>query len=247
MNDDVSALIETAEEAMAQYLDHRGCFIYSATETFRKNGVLLYGINPGQNPDLRPDHCSNPILRDSIRGFRNQLNLICEQVWLTSKGNEYAKGGAPYQQRVRGVLEHIGHPDALVTNLAFFQAPSEEQLRCDLRHLFGVDRTGLQKHLEACWKVHQQILDLTRAQAIIALGDFTRQGLRKQLGGVWEEHETFRSGYSNWRCYRDEGTFDGRPIHIFTMPHLSIYRLTNHPRVLNWLKKGIARALGDAG
>jgi hypothetical protein len=127
--------------------------------------VLLYGINPGQNPDIL--HGSNHRLIDSVRGFLSQgKSLIASEPWLKQgtrplidsnlpDRRPHLPGRSPYQKRVQLILHTIGAPDALVSNLLFVQTPDVNVL--------GQDPAFCQL-LNSCWRVHEEILRCVHGQ-----------------------------------------------------------------------------------
>jgi len=240
-----SKFIDEARIALGPYLSLRGCFIYSAGTTLRENRVLLYGLNPGQNPE--EDHPSNPLLGCSIANFsEDQPNLISTERWLKPshsrhKGHEYEPGKAPYQQQVTYLLNSIEHPDALVTNLIFLQTRNADDLRDLLR---GDDGEKLQC---ACWTVHQHLLNITKARALIAIGIGPYNRLCRLVGATDRAAKRFASGYGRWECRLTSTHWSGREIAIIGIPHLSWYRINRHIEVCSSVKKKVAESLVRVG
>ena len=143
----LAEFIEPARIVLCPYRSKKGCLIYSATATLRENHVLVYGLNPGQDPEVC--HPSSPLLEASIKRFaEGQPNLITEEAWFNPQnGVDYEPGEAPYQRQITHILTYIGHPDALVTDLYFVQTKTANELRTLLRQ---------DPRLEgACWAVHR--------------------------------------------------------------------------------------------
>jgi len=227
--------------ALGPYLSDKGCFIYSASDTLQKNQVLLYGLNPGQNPE--ECHPSNPLLSDSIADFAgDQPNLIKTERWLKpphqrQHGVDYPEGTAPYQQQITCLLNFLEHPDALVTNLIFLQTRDSNELR---KLLQGEKGERIQC---ACWTVHQHILNITKPRAIIAIGIGTFERLCRLLGGSDQVPEPFPSGCRGWKCRSTSRHWDERKISIIGIPHLSWYRINRYNDACSWVKKKVTESL----
>lgn len=229
----LESFVTEAMHALSPYLEERGSLIYSTSDTLCENPVLLYGINPGQDPEIT--HHSNPLLKDSISNFPSQSNLIATECWLKPDGTEYEAGAAPYQRRVAKLLQHIGHQTALVTNLFFAQTRTEGLLPK------GQER---EKLLQACWQVHENVLNITKAKVIVALGASTARELHRRFRSIPIcKHP---SGHGTWGCYWERGKWDGRPIDILRIPHLSYYKVDAHADVLNWLRESVEKRLSLA-
>ena len=141
---------------------------------------------------------------------------------------DYPEGQAPYQRRVRFLLEAIAHPDALVTNLYFLQTRDAEQLEAILSKEF----------VKACWEVHELLFKITEPRVIITCHDVTEEVFcgKFVLGSKPVEIE---AKHGNWKCRRLQGQWKSREICVVKIPHLSIYDITQ-PRcrtVLEWVKK----------
>jgi hypothetical protein len=243
-----------------------GLVIYSNKTTLRRNNrVLFYGVNPGYDPEVKqPIRWSiNDSLTFFADGFRkvkdesdsdsNKLlpherlhpdcNLIDDQSW-PDRGNP-ARGRAKYQQATRCLLKGIGHPDALVTNWFFHQTKNVAELDS------GLKDTGQKDFLDACWRVHQLIFEITKPRVIVTCSSVLERGLKKRLG-LKRVPPDKDSGYGpngrKWKCREWEGTWGDQRIVVCQVPHSTYYDFeaeyckTND--VIGWAKQVVAKAVG---
>lgn len=194
--------------------------------------MVICGLNPGQDSTKNPTHESNPFLAKSIDDFGGgQRDLITKQKWLLPSGKPYRLGEAPYKIRISSLRDYIGHPHALVTNLIFIQTQREVNLP------LGEEGRSLR---DACWEVHQNILDITQAEVIIALGCTAFNEFKRRLHGS-DPVEKRESGHGKWVCRRTYGSWKGKQLTIFGLPHLSSYKIDRYPSVLHWVAESISK------
>ena len=208
----VKAYQEKAQELFEDKLDSYGQFIYSASTSLCKPGdIVIFGLNPGQNPAVAPLHVSNVTLRVAIRNLATQNeSLIDTQEWLRANGTPYEHGQAPFQQRTRWLLEYLRQPNAVVTNLIFFQTANAAELR------------PIRDKAQRCWPLHELMLRRTKPRLVIAYGNHAGDFLRLKFGAN-EDIQSTCSGHGLWRIRLSNGRWEGEPISIVQLPHISRY------------------------
>ncbi len=233
----VSEFVTLSERVLKPYLDCIGLLVYSPAATLRPDNRFMYwGYNPGQSPRIQDK--THWTVRKSIEGFPTQICLINEQRWPNARmgttlvdGEEryaqrYETGRAPYQCGVRHILEFIGHPDALVTNLLFFQTSRQEHLR------------PTKEQIDCCWEVHEFLMEKTKARVLITTGGVAREVRRFGLMDL-REVDRCPSGYGNWSCRLYENR-RGLPA-VITAPHMSYWGSCivkdKYGPALSWIKE----------
>ena len=232
-----------AKVELAQYLDCTGLLIYSSVGTLRRNAVIYWGFNPGQDPDVQ--HETNWKIRDALEYFPAQSeSLIDAQRWPnTARGEivdehgirrykvDYNAGMAPYQRGVRHLLQAIQHPNALVNNYIFVQSRCMESL------------PETDELVARCWRVHELIFQITQPQVLITnagvVASMRRRGLESL---VREEVCPVPSGWANWRCK----VWKGRRFLVIETPHMSFWGKTIHTKgeeAVMWVSEKIRERL----
>ena len=244
----VQQFVRESKEILRPYLEEPGLVIYSHKSTLRRNLVLFYGFNPGYDPSK--EHCIRWSIGQSIERFADgfdslrkrtdadsdkltaierlhtDCNLIDDQCWpFPSFRKDYRVGRARYQSNTRSLLTQLGCGDALITNGLFLQSIGPEVLRDQL------GRNGYQELVDACWKVHELIFEITQPRVIIACASVVNDVLRERLGLTLKPGEPpLHSGYQNWKCQHWIGSWkdkseEERRIVVCQVPHMSFYNV----------------------
>lgn len=208
-----------AREVLREHLEEHGQLVYSTAATIcQESALMIMGLNPGQDPALNQDHISNTKIGPSINALTEQNeSLVLAQAFLKPKGDPHDVGEAPYQVRVKWLLDFLQQPDALVTNLIFFQTRREAGL------------ANLVQAAEACWPVHLELLGRTKPKVILVFGASAGSFVRKKLDGT-KHIVSHKSGHGDWQIRSSVGEFQNRPILILQIPHVSSYR-PNRPQL----------------
>jgi len=261
----VQQFVRDSKNILKAYLNEYGLVIYSHKTTLRPNLVLFYGINPGYDPARH--HRIRWKIRESLDYFADgfkvleaeantdrdklprperlheHLNLIDDQCWpYPSFTADYRMGRAPYQQHARNLLRTIGRPDALITNLLFGQAARTKDIPKN------------QPFDEACWKVHELILQIAKPNVIVTCATVVDKRLRRQLG-LNLVPPARDSGYgpphARWTCkqwegtWRDEATMERRIV-VCQIPQMAFFDITaeysRNSGALEWAKAVVQRA-----
>ena len=201
-------------------LEQNGRFIYSGADTIRPGSVYLLGLNPGGDPKFHYES-----IRAEIEGIdQRTLNAYIDECWgekRRKRGN--GEGKAPVQKRIRALLEGLDLPtrDVCAANLIFVRS----------RDGSG---SGYPETADACWPVHQFILDIIRPKLIIAYGNSGRSPY-SYIRGQYKHppQDTRPSGHGNWKC-RAFQIPDGP--RVVGLPHLSRYAIDRHPEVIAWVR-----------
>ena len=237
----VQQFVKDSKSILKAHLNEYGLTLYSHKSTLRHNPVLFYGYNPGYDPKTVVDPAIRWTIEESLDYFRNgfknlqesrdapgrSLDLINDQPWPMPPRfvNYYEKGQAPYQQRVRRLLEAIDHRDALVTNLFFLQTRDAEQHRA----------IPDEEYKKACWKVHEIIFQITGPRVVITFHNTVKHGLRDafRLGPV-DERPT---GWGSHKGKHWQGHWKSRKICVVSFPHFSRFDIPQASRtdVFKWV------------
>lgn len=163
-------------ERFAAYIDQRlqtvsGKVFYSGRKAFSQLGsVYVLGANPGGDPDTHAAETIGSHTDFVCTQAPAHWSAYTDEAWLG-----WSAGTAPLQRRLAHLLQgHMGLDVRSVpaSNLVFSRSRNVAALDGDWRAL-----------LEACWPVHQAVLDQLQPRAVICLGVDTGQQLVQRLGG----------------------------------------------------------------
>jgi len=113
---------------------------------------------------------------------------------------------------------------------------------------------GYPENADACWRVHEVILNYVQPKIIIAFGNAKNTPspfaylMNKQRGvntRKLPEIEEIQSGHGNWKCKAFTTILLDLKITIIGIPHLSRYNIAKHPEVIDWIIERIARTKND--
>lgn len=207
--------VASAEERLKPILDRSGRVLYSGAHTLQRGPMYLLGLNPGGDPTTHKDTVGS-----SLKEIRQRTeNAYLDEVWKNA-----AVGRSPLQLRVQWLMSELGFDtrDICASNLIFTRSVS-------------ATGSGYPEMAELCWPVHEKIIAVIQPKFIIAFGNSGKspyQFLRQKLSATTEQR--FPSGHGTWEC----STFVGSSgMRVFGLPHLSRYAVSNHQRVVEWVRE----------
>lgn len=206
-----------AKECLSSFINDSGGILYSSHETLVRGSVYLLGFNPGGSGG-----CS--LEKDIDSMLLNTSNSYIDESWSNRNGS-WEPGEAPLQKRVTWLLGEIGVDPRTVcaSNLIFLRSRAASDVSYSLA--------------EACWPVHQSILEIVKPRLIIAFGNSDRSPygyLREMLAG---KEDKICSGHGNWKAKGFAAKINGRNVYIAGIPHLSRYSPKGKDEVIGWLKR----------
>lgn len=211
----LDSFVASAEERLKPILDRSGRILYSGAHTLQRGPMYLLGLNPGGDPTTHKDTVGS-----SLKEIRQRTeNAYLDEVWRNT-----AAGRSPLQLRVQWLLAELGFGtrDICASNLIFTRSVS-------------ATGSGYPEVAELCWPVHEKIIAFIQPKFIIAFGNSGKspyQFLRQKLSATDEQR--FPSGHGTWEC----STFVASSgMRVFGLPHLSRYAVSNHPRVVEWVRE----------
>lgn len=190
MNDAIEAAIAGLPEAI---LKRSGSVFYSGKQAFAApNRLYVLGLNPGGVPEKRVD--------DTVARHIDQ--------YLSREGSWSAYRDEPWEDRAPGThgmqpkLLHLFRKLSIdagnvpASNVVFVRSRSEADLYAEKAAL-----------LEACWPVHQAIIEALDVKVVLCLGGTAGAWVRSKVGAN-ELVETFvESNRRGWKsaAYRTNG------------------------------------------
>lgn len=222
----ISKLINESELLLGrENLNRGGGILYSASHTLARGDLYILGFNPGGEDGTSPSISQHLATLPS-----KTENSYIDETW-GDRGDD-KKGQAPLQVRIRKLVECIGADlkNVCASNLIFMQS----------RKATGIKYP---EDADACWPVHEKILDIVQPKLIIAFGNSSVSPYRylfHKLKVVGHE-DILDSGHGSWKCRGFEALVDGREVYIAGFPHLSRYSPLNKSgevkeHLVAWLK-----------
>jgi hypothetical protein len=141
------------------FLRCKGQILYSGIDTLTPGDFYFIGFNPaadGTNPRL----CDVPLDRQHWSAYTDQCwtHEGCDTKVCPNTGN------ARHQKRVQNIMAELGiHPKTtFATNFIFVESRNVKQIK---KAITDYDL------IEACWRVHKQMLSVVRPKYIVCLGN----------------------------------------------------------------------------
>lgn len=212
----VARVVAVARRELAPFTGASGNVLYSGASTLRAGAVYILGLNPGGDP--------NQLRWQTIRRVLDELPSKSENEYLDVSWQGREAGESLLQRRVRALADMLGVElrDVCASNLIFMR--SKDANDC-----------GYPDLADACWPVHQAILDIVRPRLVVCFGNSGRSPyafLRREFGDP--EETTFPSGHGEWQC-RIFRSSSGPTV--AGLPHLSYYAIDRHPEVGRRLRR----------
>lgn len=152
----------------ATLLTRSGAVFNTGRSSFESPSKLyLLGLNPGGDPATH-EHETVGSQMASVLAKPGHWSAFRDDSW-----DGYPPGANGMQPHVVHLLQQLGHEAHAVptSNLIFERTRSEEDLKSRRREL-----------AEACWPVHEEIIDCLGVKVILCFGSFTGRWVRKRVG-----------------------------------------------------------------
>lgn len=213
----------------AQLSNLPGRVLYSGLHTLTVGQLYILGFNPGGDPD---DPLATTLSADleTLRSGKRDNAYISED-WGS------AAGEAPFQKRIRwlATLFDTRIEDVCGSNLIF----------CKSKTSWDVPYPD---YAAKCWPVHELILDVVTPRFVVAIGNGEKRSafsyLRSKISAPIDNQDdqgvqTISSGHPRFQLKAFRGTYNGRPLVVIGLPHLSYYPLTS-PLMANCVENFVA-------
>jgi len=212
---DAHTFTRKARSLLTGLLDESGAVLYSAPETLRCGPLYIMGINPGGSV--------GPTIREELHTFpKRTCNYYLDQDWYDGSGKR--AGQYPLQRRLHCLMRRLGYDlrQVCASNLIFTRSR-------------GQGAAGGWKRADACWDVHQLLLNTVQPAAIITYGKLPFEYVLERSEEVLEKVSECKSGHDNWTCRAAQIVLCGRETIHIGVPHLSRYDITTKAPVLDWI------------
>ena len=208
-----------------EILDRSGSIFYSAPPAFEgQRDVYILGVNPGGDPLAQRENTIRKNYEEWTKRFDPYSSYV-DEVWEGS-----VAGAHGMQPRIRHLANHLGIDLRFTpsSNVVFVRSATEAKL--------ASEKEGL---LDACWPVHQAVIDTLGTRAIICLGKTAGQWVRERLG-AHDETDSYQE--TNARGWRSASHRSSAGVVVCTLTHPGRVDWTNpdadpSPMVLRALAK----------
>jgi hypothetical protein len=219
-SDILSGLFQKLEET--GLADFPGKLLYSGIGTLCSGPLYVLGYNPGGDPNIENDST-----KDDLRKLAEKCpnwNEYIDAIWGAHR-RRWGPGDAPMQRRLCSLLRGIGLCVRTVcaSNLIFVRSRRASSLK---------NRAQL---AEDCWSVHQFILKQVRPKGMLSIGDDAFKFILRR-GTPLSATQHFQSGHASWRCRAARVQLGTQSMAIVSVPHLAIYAIDHHPKVIDWVR-----------
>ena len=198
------SMIDTALDNLPEAICSKsGSVFYSGREAFTgKKSLYLLGLNPGGDPVAQVE---NTVDRHIVEHRQRQDR------W-SAYANDSWEGARPgtwgMQPRVLHMLREAGMDPQLTpaSNVVFARTPNEAALR-----------EAKSAMLQACWPVHQAVIDELGVGVIVCFGGTAGRWVRKQVGAKESFDNYVETNDRGWKSTAHR-TNDG--LIVVTVSHL---------------------------
>lgn len=209
-------------------LDKPGAILYTSLRTVQEGDFYILGLNPGGkdnpipsgHPNCAADISQKMTIKASLEKCQNENYNEYSEVWKCSNG----AGNMTLQKNLKSFAINILHKeiqDICCTNLIF--KTTENQSSLNLKNDGG-----------NCWGVHEMLLGIIKPKLIIAFGNGDVSPYKYLLDMFCEDKEekvfSTCADHGNYRIKGFEGVFQGVPIYVLGLPHLSRYWVTSQEK-----------------
>lgn len=186
----------------ADVLDASGAIFYSAPPAFEGHRpVYMLGLNPGGSPEKQSENT----VRRNFENWQRQTqpySSYVDEVW---EGT--VAGAHGMQPRIRHLAEAL-HIDLRLTpasNVVFVRSATEAKLE--------ENKSAL---LDACWPVHEAVIETLGCRVIICLGSTAGWWVRERLGAD-DQCDSFKE--TNQRGWKSVAHRSQSGIFVCTLTH----------------------------
>jgi hypothetical protein len=152
----------------ADVLDASGAVFYSARPAFDGHRpIYILGLNPGGNPEMQ----AQSTVRRNFENWERQTEPYSSYVDEMWEGT--VAGGHGMQPRMRHLADKVGIDlrQTPASNVVFVRSATEAKLEAKKSRL-----------LDACWPVHEAVIESLGSRVIICLGSTAGRWVRERLG-----------------------------------------------------------------
>lgn len=168
-----------------EILDRSGSIFYSAPPAFEgQRDVYILGLNPGGDPLAQRENTIRKHYEEWAKRTDPYSSYV-DEIWEGS-----VPGAHGMQPRIRHLANYLGIDLRLTpsSNVVFVRSATEAKLESEKERL-----------LDACWPVHQAVIDKLGTRAIICLGKTAGRWVRERLGAHDETHAFQETNARGWR------------------------------------------------
>lgn len=199
-------ITETAKSLPQKILDLPGTILYSSCETLKPGKAYLLGYNPGgeeKAPTL------NSVLSENLS---RKNNAYINEEWER----------ATLQKRIIWLLQHLElcPEEVCASNLVFIQSSGQASLFETLR----TRDMNIEEVEQACWKVHEKILEIVKPAVILAFGNSARSPyafIKNKYN--FSDEVTEEAGHGNYQLKKFRASICNKEVIVAGLPHLSYY------------------------
>jgi hypothetical protein len=200
-------MIETFFALVDPRMHHRsGSVFYSGRSAFEQpSDIYILGLNPGGDPVRQADETIVHHMQEALVRPSANWSAYLDESW-----NGRPAGTYGMQPRIRHLLLSFGlHSHSIpASNVVFVRSARE----ADLKH-------QKQQLLEACWPVHQAVIDTLGVKNILCLGATAGGWVREALDahtlcGMFREN--------NLRRWKSDAHLNHKGQCVLTLTHPSI-------------------------
>lgn len=158
-------------------LDRSGSIFYSAPSAFEgKRDVYILGLNPGGDPLAQRNNTIRRHYEEWAKRTEPYSSYV-DEIWEGS-----VAGAHGMQPRIQHLAKQLGIDLQFTpsSNVVFVRSATEAKLESEKERL-----------LDACWPVHQAVIDQLGVRGIICLGKTAGWWVRERLD-AHEEIDSFR-------------------------------------------------------
>lgn len=183
-----------------------GSVFYSGRSAFSAPAkVYLLGLNPGGNPVEMKEATIGKQMGEALARPEEDWSAYVDESW-----NGKAKGGSKMQPRIQHMMNELGVPTRRVpaSNVVFVRSARESDLQGEKQAL-----------LDACWPVHQAVIETLGVRTVLCLGGTAGSWVRERLGAHTCAGKFVENNNRRWTS---EAHLNGAGIAVVTLTHPSI-------------------------
>jgi len=211
-------LIQEIKETIPDILDQPGSIVYSSVNSICKGDLYIMGLNPGGQ--------DGKTIRETLYDLPSKQNNSYEDDEPWGNVKRYEPGQHPLQKNYKCLKRFLNADEEIFsTNLIFTQSLNQH----------GVNYN---KRAKDCWKVHEKFIDIIDPKCFIVfgIGAISPYNFIKNNYALKPDPNPPKSEHGNWPIYCAEAVIENKNRLIIGLPHLSIYSISNKPKITEWLK-----------
>lgn len=185
-----------------EVLDASGAIFYSAPPAFEgQRPIYILGLNPGGNPETQTENT----VRRNFENWQRQTqpySSYIDEVWEGTVAGAYGM-----QPRIRHLAEalEIDLRQTPASNVVFVRSATEAKLEENKSEL-----------LDACWPVHEAVIENLGCRVIICLGGTAGWWVRERLDAK-EQCDSFKE--TNSRGWTSVAHQSQSGLYVCTLTH----------------------------